>query len=243
MRPLFITTTRSASSSASSWSWVTKMVVKPVSSCSWRSQRRSSMRTLASSAPNGSSSSSTVGSIAIARASATRWRWPPDNCPGRRSRKLGHLHQLQQRVHARWRCRPCSAASCAAASAGRRRCSRTRSCAGTARNAGTRSRPCARAGSAGSRRCRRRRCGRYRPCSSPAIRRSSVVLPEPEGPSSATSWPEGIARSSGLTAGMPVEALAGAFDANFHGSPFSGRRACRRGLRHDAVPARVSGPA
>ena len=49
------------------------------SSCSSRSQRRSSLRTLASSAPNGSSSSSTCGSIASARASATRWRWPPES--------------------------------------------------------------------------------------------------------------------------------------------------------------------
>ena len=51
-------------------------------SCSRRSQRRSSLRTLASSAPNGSSSSSTRGSIASARARATRWRWPPDSWLG-----------------------------------------------------------------------------------------------------------------------------------------------------------------
>ena len=47
-----------------------------------RSQRRSSLRTLASSAPNGSSSSRMRGSIASARASAMRWRWPPDNWLG-----------------------------------------------------------------------------------------------------------------------------------------------------------------
>ena len=82
MRPPFITTTRSASSSASSWSWVTKTWSAPISSCSRRSQRRSSLRTLASSAPNGSSSSSTRGSIASARASATRWRWPPESWDG-----------------------------------------------------------------------------------------------------------------------------------------------------------------
>jgi len=40
---------------------------------------RNSLRTLASSAPNGSSSSRMRGSIASARASAMRWRWPPDN--------------------------------------------------------------------------------------------------------------------------------------------------------------------
>ena len=47
-----------------------------------RSQRRSSLRTLASSAPKGSSSSSTLGSTARARARAMRWRWPPDSCGG-----------------------------------------------------------------------------------------------------------------------------------------------------------------
>ena len=36
----------------------------------------------ASSAPNGSSSSSTFGSGASARASAMRWRWPPESCDG-----------------------------------------------------------------------------------------------------------------------------------------------------------------
>ena len=79
---LDITTTRSASSIASSWSWVTKTVVWPVRSWISRSQRRSSRRTLASSAPNGSSSSSMRGSMASARASATRWRWPPESCVG-----------------------------------------------------------------------------------------------------------------------------------------------------------------
>jgi len=40
------------------------------------------LRTRASSAPKGSSSSSTRGSMASARASATRWRWPPESCAG-----------------------------------------------------------------------------------------------------------------------------------------------------------------
>ena len=72
----------SATSIASSWSWVTRTVVTWTSSCSRRSHARSSARTLASSAPNGSSSSSTLGSTASARASAMRWRWPPDSCDG-----------------------------------------------------------------------------------------------------------------------------------------------------------------
>ena len=80
-----MTTIRSATSIASSWSWVTKTLVTFISSCSRRSQRRSSFRTRASSAPNGSSSSSTLGSTASARARAMRWRWPPESWCGKRS--------------------------------------------------------------------------------------------------------------------------------------------------------------
>ena len=83
--PWFITTTRSATSSASSWSCVTNTLDTLSSSWSRRSHRRSSWRTLASSAPNGSSSRSTLGSMASARASATRWRWPPERWWGWRS--------------------------------------------------------------------------------------------------------------------------------------------------------------
>src|SRR6187402_3234081 len=67
MRPLSMTTTRLATSSASSWSWVTKIEVTWISECSERSHCRNSLRTLASSAPNGTSSSRMRGSIASAR--------------------------------------------------------------------------------------------------------------------------------------------------------------------------------
>ena len=60
-RAWFITAIWSATSIASSWSCVTKIVVTCISSWRWRSQSRSSARTRASSAPNGSSSSSTFG--------------------------------------------------------------------------------------------------------------------------------------------------------------------------------------
>ena len=81
-RPWFITTSWPATSIASSWSWVTKIVVTFISSWRLRSQVRRSLRTFASSAPNGSSSSSTCGWTASARASAIRWRWPPESCDG-----------------------------------------------------------------------------------------------------------------------------------------------------------------
>ena len=73
---------RSATSIASSWSWVTRTVVTATFSCSSRSQIRSSWRTWASRAPNGSSSSSSSGSMASARASAMRCRWPPESWDG-----------------------------------------------------------------------------------------------------------------------------------------------------------------
>ena len=70
---------RSEIDSASSWSWVTKIVVMP--SLRWieRISSRSDTRILASSADSGSSSSSTCGFGASARASATRCCWPPES--------------------------------------------------------------------------------------------------------------------------------------------------------------------
>src|SRR5713226_5841988 len=68
MCPAFITPTRSAIASASSWSWVTKSVVIPTSSCTRRISSLNRERTLASKAESGSSRRSTFGSIASARA-------------------------------------------------------------------------------------------------------------------------------------------------------------------------------
>src|SRR5919201_523990 len=82
-----MTAMASATSIASSWSCVTRMVVTCTSSCNRRSQVRSSSRTRASRAPKGSSSNSTFGSTARARARAMRWRWPPESWSGYRSAK------------------------------------------------------------------------------------------------------------------------------------------------------------
>jgi hypothetical protein len=81
-RPSRITPTRSAMDSASSWSWVTNRVVVPSRCCRERICSRSCRRTLASSAERGSSRSRTRGSMASARASATRCCWPPDSWCG-----------------------------------------------------------------------------------------------------------------------------------------------------------------
>ena len=77
-RPADMTPTRSPIARASSWSWVTNSVVMPTMIWMRRISSRSWRRTLASSAESGSSRRSTLGSIASARASATRCCCPPD---------------------------------------------------------------------------------------------------------------------------------------------------------------------
>ena len=80
--PLSSTAMRSAVVMASSWSWVTKMVVSPSLRCRFFSSSRICTRSCLSRLDSGSSSSSTGGSITKARARATRWRWPPESCSG-----------------------------------------------------------------------------------------------------------------------------------------------------------------
>mmetsp|Transcript_13941 Transcript_13941/g.30131 ORF Transcript_13941/g.30131 Transcript_13941/m.30131 type:complete len:94 (-) Transcript_13941:986-1267(-) len=72
MRPRLKMTTLSARSNASSWSCVTMMVVTPTLRTISLSPARSVLRTTASRAPKGSSSSSSLGLLASARAMATR---------------------------------------------------------------------------------------------------------------------------------------------------------------------------
>ena len=84
-RPSTSTPIRPASAAASRKSWVTTSVGSaraPSTSCS---SPRTTARVCASSADSGSSSSRTCGSRASARATATRWRSPPDSAPGRSS--------------------------------------------------------------------------------------------------------------------------------------------------------------
>ena len=70
---------------ASSWSWVTCTKVMPTSVWIRLSSSCMARRSLRSSAPSGSSSSSTWGLLIRARASATRCCWPPDSWAGLRS--------------------------------------------------------------------------------------------------------------------------------------------------------------
>ena len=88
---------RSPSRRASSGSWVTSSTVRPASSCAASAWRRA--RVIASSAENGSSISTTGRSSISVRASAARWRWPPESVAGSWSR---------------WRERPTRASSASA---------------------------------------------------------------------------------------------------------------------------------
>ena len=84
--PWFMIAIRSLIVSASSWSWVTYTNVIPTSTWMRLSSSCRLRRSLRSSAPSGSSRSSTVGRLTRARASATRCCWPPDSwCGLRRS--------------------------------------------------------------------------------------------------------------------------------------------------------------
>src|SRR5438094_952253 len=71
---------------ASVMSWVIMTVVRPSVRCSSRKSSPSASRVKGSSAPNGSSISTMRGRAASARATPTRWRWPPESSCGRRSR-------------------------------------------------------------------------------------------------------------------------------------------------------------
>ena len=75
--------------------------VRPSLSCSSISSKRVSSRSLRSSADSGSSSSSTRGRLASARASATRWRWPPESWSRLARAEAFELDQRQHLADAR----------------------------------------------------------------------------------------------------------------------------------------------
>ena len=204
MRPSLMTTISSATSRASSWSWVTNTVVTWTSSCRRRSQSRSSLRTLASRAPNGSSSSSTVGSTASARARAMRWRWPPESCDGSRSANcsrctsssssstrrrdlvLGPLADLEPEGHV----------------AAHRQVLERGVVLEHEADVALLRRQVGGVDALDLDACRRRRCSR------PAMMRSSVDLPPPLGPSSAVSCPVGMVDRHVVEGDEVAEALA-----------------------------------
>ena len=83
-RPSFMIAIRVETVIASSWSWVTMTKVRPRLSWMLTSSNCVRSRSFLSRAPRGSSSSSTLGRLMIARASATRCFCPPESWSGRR---------------------------------------------------------------------------------------------------------------------------------------------------------------
>ena len=175
--PRSITTTRSASDAASSNEWVTTSAGRPDSRSVDASSAATAPRVAGSSADERLVEQQQLGAPAPARAqgppagarrrtAGAASRRPGGRC---RSARAAHRRPRRERRRPRWR---------------------ARSCAGTARSPGTRTRPGA-SRPAGRRR-RRTSAGRgTRPCptagvTSPAISRSRVDLPAPEGPAIAT---------------------------------------------------------
>ena len=172
--------------SASSWSCVTMTVVRPSFCCSSRISTRTSSRSLASRLDRGSSSSSTSGRKASARASATRCCWPPESWRGKRSPRAFEPHEAQRLgdfgAHLLLRHLAHLEPEGDVLGHGHD--------AGTAHSSGTPGRYCA----------SRRQRGHVAPAErdapdvgsmKPAIMRKVVVLPQPEGPSRTRNSPCG----------------------------------------------------
>ena len=121
--------------------------------------------------------------------------------------EISELDDVEQFVDPRARSRAATAACAAAARSDRRRHCRTRSCAGTGRSAGRRSRCAAPGSRAAPASSPSKASAPSLIGSSPAMRRRSVVLPEPEGPSSARSSPGATLRSTRIESAMGAEAL------------------------------------
>ena len=156
-------------------------------------------RSFASRFESGSSIRNAFGSRTIARPIATRWRCPPESAAGRRSSSFSSPSISATSVDPA--ARLVLRASCAPS--GRSRGSRARSCAGRAHRSGRPSR-CRASGAAGrSRRGRRSRSTPPVTSSRPAIMRSSVDLPHPEGPTSTRNSPFAISSDTSSTATTP----------------------------------------
>ena len=214
-------------------------------------------RVSASRALNGSSSRRTDGPSASARARATRWRMPAGQLSGQGGLEPGQAHQLQQ-----LRARPPRARSraCPTARAGRPRspcASRQGSRRGSWKTRPTcASRPGDRPAVDGHRALRRGR--------SPLTSRSSVLLPQPLGPTMATTSPsptrsaalEGEERAGHRSTrlrdrrrsrwqvgpnGTPPASAAGAgVGARQRTPPVAGRRRCM--VRDRPAPDRLATP-
>jgi hypothetical protein len=119
--PASMWTTSSANASTSAGSWVMRTIGSARRACSSASSARRRLRSGSSSAAKGSSRSSARGSPARARASATRWRWPPESWSGKALGEAAQLERVEPAVDRR--AAAVAARIAPAGGRGRRRCS------------------------------------------------------------------------------------------------------------------------
>ena len=197
-----ITLMRSESSTASRIEWVTKSTETRSRSQSRSSSSRSASRESSSRAPSGSSISSSRGPCTSARASATRCRMPPESSPGWWRANSAMPTRSSS---------ACTSARTPASSAASRTLRSTESHGSSPGSCCTRPSQCSRRACAGcspktsasvplDERSARPvwlpllpdngwRGSAGRASRRPAAMRSSVVLPQPEGPTSETNSP------------------------------------------------------
>ena len=196
-----MTTTRSASATASATLCVTSTTVRGRSSQRRWSSASNVSRVRASSALNGSSSRSTGGSTTSARASPARWAIPPDSSRGFNPAAVSRPTCASTSVA---RARRSSAATPASSIGSATLSSTDRH--GTRRGCWNArpTRPSPATGSA-------RRPPSTLPASgafSPATTRSSVLLPQPFGPITTVNEPAATSRSSPASASIGPAAVA-----------------------------------
>ena len=174
-------------------------MVAPRVRCSSTSSARSSPRMVGSRFESGSSKRNTCGSRTRARPSAARCRSPPESSPGRRSSTA----PSPRRSAACWTRRSTSAGAT---------CRTSRPNAILLRTVRWGYSACvwntiAMLRAAGSRRVTSRSPIRISPalgCSSPATHRSTVVFPDPDGPSSTNNSPSCTSRDTSSRTALPV---------------------------------------
>ena len=198
-RPSTSTVARSASATAARAFCSTRMTVTPRDRTA-RSVSKTAATSRGARPAEGSSRIRTRGSTTSARATASIWRWPPDRRPAasvrRRSRSGKSVYCDSMRSRRRGPGRTAAASS---------RFSRTVSRAKTFSVCGTNARPWRTSRCAGSpvTSCPWRRTDPAVTATSPTMALTRVDLPEPFGPSTATTSPGRAARFALRTIGSP----------------------------------------
>ena len=193
--PAVNTTTRVPRNTASLMPWVTKTMVLPDSFQMRSSSRFIFSRVSASSAPKGSSISTSLGSCTRARAMAARCCMPPESSYGNLS-SWPARPTMAMSSRARARAGPMGRPSSSAGSSTLSRMRRHFSSSGAWNTM-----PMSRAGSKGWVSEPRRTVPHTWGCR-PARIFSKVLLPQPEGPTSATSSPGSTSKVASLMASV-----------------------------------------